>query len=114
MTSPPPDPNQRPVLVLDVRPERDGSLVVAADGEIDLDTSPALARAIQSGLEGHRRLVIDLRSVTFIDSTGIALLLKTYEEARGLGLDICIEPSAIVRRALGIAGVDRVLPLPAH
>jgi anti-anti-sigma factor len=111
MTSPFPSPNDRPVLVLDVRPECDGALVVAADGEIDLETS--LARAIRSGLDGQRRLVIDLRSVTFIDSTGIALLLETYEEARARGIEICIEPSAIVRRVLGIAGVDRVLPLPA-
>jgi anti-sigma B factor antagonist len=113
MTSLPPDPHDRPALLVDVRPERDGALVVAADGEIDLETSPALARAIQSGLDGNHRLVIDLRSVTFIDSTGIALLLEKYDQAQRLGVEICIEPSAIVRRVLAIAGVDRVLPLPA-
>jgi anti-anti-sigma factor len=112
MSSPPSTPD-RPALLLDVRVDRDGAVVIAADGEIDLETSPALAREAQAAIDEHRRVLIDLRSVTFIDSTGIALLLAAGEQARRGGVELRIEPSAIVRRVLTIAGVDRVLPLPA-
>jgi anti-anti-sigma factor len=105
-------PPDRPALLVDVHSDTDGARVVVADGEIDLETSPKLGDVLSDALaDGARRVVLDLRAVTFIDSTGISLLLTSAEQARRDGIELCIAPSALVRRVLGIAGVDLVLPL---
>jgi anti-anti-sigma factor len=106
-------PPDRPALLVDIQSARDGARLVIADGEIDLETSPMLADAVRDVLDGDdpARVVLDLAAVTFIDSTGISLLLTSAEQARRQGTELRVEPSPVVRRVLGIAGVDRVLPL---
>jgi anti-anti-sigma factor len=99
------------VLVVDVRKDTDGAVIVSADGEIDLETSPELGRALDDALAATARVVVDLRSVTFMDSTGISLLLTTAEQARRASVELSIEPSAVVRRVLRLTGVEHVLPL---
>ncbi len=100
----------RPALLLDVRSSTN-VVVVVAEGEIDLETSPELGRAIDAALAGRAHVIIDLHAVTFIDSTGISLLLTAAERARRSGVELRIEPSAIVRRVLQLTGVEDVLPL---
>jgi anti-sigma B factor antagonist len=106
-----PSTPDRPALLLDVRSGPDGAAIVVADGEIDLETSPDLARALEGALDGRRRVVVDLQAVSFMDSTGISLLLTTAEQARRAEVELLIEPSAVVRRVLRLTGVERVLPL---
>jgi anti-sigma B factor antagonist len=103
----------RPALLVDVRSGSDAARIVAADGEIDLETAPELARALEGALEGAARVVVDLQSVSFMDSTGVSLLLTTAEQARRAEVELIIEPSPIVRRVLRLTGVEQVLPLAA-
>ena len=70
--------------------ERDGTrATVAASGEIDLASSPELRRELQALLDdGVRRMVVDLGAVTFIDSSGLGVLvgaLKRINEDRDGG-----------------------------
>jgi anti-sigma B factor antagonist len=106
-----PSTPDRPALLLDVRSGPDGAVIVAADGEIDLETSPDLARALQGALDGRARVVVDLQAVSFMDSTGVSLLLTTAEQARRAEAELVIEPSPMVLRVLRLTGVDQVLPL---
>jgi anti-sigma B factor antagonist len=61
----------------------DGAVVVTLEGELDLASSAALRRRIDS--TAGRGLVLDLRSVTFVDSSALRELLRarTHLEARG-------------------------------
>jgi anti-sigma B factor antagonist len=110
MTSTPSTPD-RPALLLDVRSGPDGALIVVAEGEIDLETSPDLARVLQDALQAHARVVVDLNAVSFMDSTGVSLLLTAAEQARRAEIRLTIEPSPFVLRVLQLTGVDKVLPL---
>jgi anti-anti-sigma factor len=58
-------------------------------------------------------LVVDLRSVTFVDSTGLALLLKVDNFAReeNLRLHIVKSPIEIVQAVFEATGIDKILPL---
>src|SRR5207302_6296131 len=58
-------------------------------------------------------LVIDLRRVTFIDSTGLVLLLRADTVAReeGFHLHVVRSPAEIVRAVFEVSGVDTLLPL---
>ena len=59
-----------------------------------------------------RMLVVDMGRVTFIDSTGLALLLRTEAASRQDGFELQIKrsPAAAVRSALEASGLERVLP----
>ena len=93
-------------LRVDVWPE--GEVVhVCPVGEIDLDTvSRVRDRLDELRAAGFKRLVLDLRGVTFLDSTGIRLVLETDASARADGFDFgLIEGPANVQRAFEITGL---------
>ncbi len=54
---------------------RDEMTVVSATGEIDLATSPALRNRLQDAIGQRRIVIVDLSDVTFIDSTGLGVLI---------------------------------------
>jgi anti-anti-sigma factor len=64
--------------------ERDGALVLVVEGELDITTShlldDALAQALATDASG---VVIDLLAVSFIDSTGLHVLIRHAEEGHG-------------------------------
>jgi anti-sigma B factor antagonist len=58
------------------------TLVVAASGEIHLSTAPKLAERLAGAVAGDAKaVVIDLSAVTFIDSTGLGMLLEAQRRA---------------------------------
>lgn len=91
----------------DLRIERDGRIVVG--GEVDLSTAPELTSAIASVAEGALRVVIDLAGVTFIDSTGLGVLVNerlALEERNGA--IVISAMSAVVQKALQVTGLEHV------
>jgi anti-anti-sigma factor len=71
-------------------------------GEIDMDTSPILRRCLEAD---PRITVIDLREVTFVDSTGLSVLVNANRHrAEGIVLR---SPAGAVARVLELAGMDR-------
>jgi anti-sigma B factor antagonist len=57
--------------------ERDGSLVLAVDGELDLATSPLLDEQLERAAAREvARIVVDLGGVGFIDSTALGVLAR--------------------------------------
>jgi anti-anti-sigma factor len=87
--------------------------VFRVSGEVDLLTSPRLAAAIASALQGGRPdVVVDLARVEFIDAAGIHVLENAAGEARGAGGELVLRsPSRAVRRMLGVLDLDRALPV---
>ncbi|MEU3510132.1 STAS domain-containing protein [Streptomyces longwoodensis] len=94
------------------RRSRDGVLIVAAHGEIDLNSCAPLARALAVPREGTvPRTVIDLSGVTFMDSTGINLLIGADQAARGArGWLRLAAPTQAVLRTMRLVGLDLVIP----
>lgn len=91
-------------------------------GELDLATVAQVEAALAS-LEEPRRVVIDLRGLTFIDSSGIHLLVRwqAHATAANFALEM-IDGPACVTRTLDLTGVRQLLgcrharesdPLPA-
>lgn len=83
-----------------------GDSVVAVEGEIDMATAGALWETIERALSLGGRLVLDLERTTFIDSTGLAVLVRAYRHLGQLPEAIVVRsPSAAARRLLVISGV---------
>ncbi len=93
--------------------ELDGILVIAVRGELDLNTAPLLAKPLEPALASGDPVAIDLSGCEFIDSTGIALIVRAWqalegEEAGGFAL---FGVGNQVRRLLRITGLESSLPM---
>ena len=86
---------------------------LSLSGEFDTSCVLRFERLLRDALEDPADdLVIDMREVIFIDSTGLALLLRTEAASRqdGFELRILRSPAAAVRSALEASGLERLLP----
>ena len=101
---------------IDTSPTRDGSGgLVVAHGEVDLATVSRLRDAVSDHLsQGRTRLLLDLSAVTFIDSTGLGVIVGAAKKAYGLGGSlelVCDNPRIL--RLLTITGLARSFPVHA-
>ena len=88
---------------------RDGDTAwVRPVGELDLDTAPRLDAELASArAEGGPRLVLDMRRLTFMDSTGLRLVIRWDAAARKEGFEFAIVPGPeIVQRVIKLTGMD--------
>jgi anti-sigma B factor antagonist len=87
--------------------------VVEVGGEVDVYTAPRLREAVVTAIEsGKNRLVIDVESVEFLDSTGVGVLVGALKKVRSNGgtLDIvCTQPRLL--KIFDITGLDKVFGL---
>lgn len=89
-----------------VASSEDDMRVVKVVGELDASSAEHLRRALDEGFtEGHSSVVLDLGDVTFIDSSGLSVLIHAWKQAnQGDGVLTLRSPSATVIRLLDIAG----------
>jgi anti-sigma B factor antagonist len=104
--TPPPPP---------VAPSRRGERVtVDVHGALDLAIGPELDAELAAHAALGHTLVLDLRDVDFMDSTGIRILIDAFNRARDRGLGFELLSSDAVDRTLEIAHLNRYFePLPA-
>ena len=85
-----------------------GRVTVAVRGEVDLATAPELRQQITDRLASApaNTLHLDLSGVSFMDSSGLLVLLAAQRRARLLGGDVVLtRTSPPVERLLDLAGV---------
>jgi anti-sigma B factor antagonist len=89
-------------------------MVVSPAGELDLSNAETFSDAIAGACaERPKSLVLDLTGLTFMDSSGLRILLDTWNEAElsGLRLTLVVPKDGLVRRVLEISGCTGVLPI---
>ncbi|MEM1332083.1 MAG: STAS domain-containing protein [Actinomycetota bacterium] len=76
-------------------------------GEIDAHTAPELEDALSMRIEQQPALRLDMRAVTFMDSSGLRALIGATNETRSRGGDVTVQsPTAVVRRLIEISGLS--------
>ena len=91
-----------------------GISVVTVTGEVDVSTSSSLRNGLLRVItdENHRGLVVNLASVTFIDSTGVGVLVGIWHRVRASrGCLALAAPSRQARSVLETTGLAKVLPV---
>ncbi len=92
-----------------------GVPVLRLAGEFDIDTVPEIDRFLRrrlGPLYQRRSLVIDLRDVTFVDSTFIGFVVRLVGEARrGRGELVLAQPVGRVRSLLCVVGLPNLVPV---
>ena len=95
--------------VLTTEVQDDPIPIVRATGELDLDTAPQLAAAIEEAARDARppRVVIDFTGVSFCDSTGLRALIGAVREVEVLGgrAIVAAEPDGALDRLLMLSGL---------
>ena len=88
-----------------------GALVVAVSGELDLRTSPGLEERLTRAFDAGAELVIlDLRQIEFMDSTGLRVVLSAHRRAHDTGRRFALVRGAgQVERVLTVTGVRDLL-----
>ena len=90
-----------------------GCAVVSLEGELDLATAPQLReRLVVLAEENDPDIVLDLTHLSFIDSTGLSVLVMALNRSRAAGGSIMLRnPSASVMRILEITGLVSVFAI---
>jgi anti-anti-sigma factor len=65
--------------------EREDVLVAECHGKLTFENTPVLKSAVRDRISGHKRIVIDLREVPQIDSSGLGTIVGLYVSARTRG-----------------------------
>ncbi len=88
--------------------EHGDAIVVDLAGELDLYNAHLAREALLEAAErSPERLVVDLSEVTFIDSTGLGVLVETRTRLANRRAFLLVAPGLETRRALEISGLDR-------
>ena len=96
------DPNELTVVT-----STDGDAgVVQAVGELDANSAERLRAALDEVFAGgHPAVVIDLEGISFIDSSGLSVLIAAYKQASERDARLSLRsPSAAVTRLLEMTG----------
>lgn len=82
--------------------------VLSISGELDVVSVPDVLEHLPRLVADARGLVVDLRAVTFLDSSGVRLLHRLAHScaAAGTGLRVVAPPACRARRVLDIVGMD--------
>ena len=84
-------------------------VTVTISGEIDIATSRAMRDALATR-PGPAHLEVDMSTVTFMDASGIGVLLAARQRAVDGGGSLTVRaPSGAVRRLTGVLGLDELL-----
>jgi anti-anti-sigma factor len=113
--APPPQPggsdqNNSPTLRVHIE-DSAGASIVALAGELDLSTIPRLEAPLLEQLGQRPAVMVDLSALTFIDSSGIGVLIQAFQAANGTRMSVLIGSDSHVERIFQIAGVSCALPV---
>ena len=87
----------------------DDPMTLIVDGQIDAHTAPDVDEAL-AGVPGDGPIRVVLSAVTFIDSSGLRVLVRAAKRQTGSGGSLAlVEPSEPVRRLLEITGLTSEL-----
>ncbi|MFC7816557.1 STAS domain-containing protein [Streptomyces sp. NPDC058794] len=100
-------------LSVEVTLEREEVALLKVAGYLDVDTATEFQHHLANQLHhGRRHFLLDLSEVPFMDSSGMNIILRVYQEARELpGSVHIIAPTAAVRRVLDLTGVSITVPV---
>ena len=87
--------------------------VITVSGEVDLATSPQLDTAIIAAIEsGTSSVAIDLTDVSFMDSSGLGVIVRGLKRCREADKDLdLVITNERVLKVFGITGLDQVIPI---
>ena len=94
-----------------------GRLTAFFSGELDQHEARGAMRSLEELLDAYlpRDLVLDLSGLNFMDSSGIALIIRVSRRVKEMGGRMWIEnPAKQPRRVIDASGIDRLIPVATN
>jgi stage II sporulation protein AA (anti-sigma F factor antagonist) len=97
-----------------IETERVGTnLIVTVDGELDLETSPEFRNLVEAKLDQYQtitHLILDLKKVNFIDSSGLGVILGRFKRiSQDGGRMSAINVSDQLKRIFELSGLLKIM-----
>ena len=89
--------------------DRDGRAHLSLRGELDLATAPELEELLNSRVDSGQEVVVDLRGLEFMDSSGIRVLVAAHARAGRTGTRVIVvrpRPASAVAKIVEVSGLD--------
>ncbi len=93
---------------------KEQTLVAVLSGEIDHHTAKTMRMEIDREIELSQpeTLVLDFSGVTFMDSSGIGLILGRHRMMDAIGGKVTIQsPPSHIRRVMHLSGIERIVTI---
>ena len=85
-----------------------GRPVIKLVGELDISNVTTVEAQVDSVVSSSARVSFDLSALTFMDSSGIAMLLRVAERADHV---VLVRPSDTIKRIIGATGLTEVFEI---
>ncbi len=91
----------------------DGHALLAVKGDVDAYTGPNLIECLTAAVdESDGDVTLDMSGVSFIDSSGIAILVATAKQLRQRGNELVVDsPPRMVAKVMEMTGVTKLVRL---
>ena len=91
---------------------RDDAAIVTMEGDLDIATEAQATADLDQAMDGCELLVVDLRELSFLDSTGVRVLLAADLRAREKGMRFgVVRGDGMVARLLEVTRIDQRFPV---
>jgi anti-sigma B factor antagonist len=91
---------------------RESAAIVTMQGDLDIATEAHATADLAHAMDGCDVLIVDLRELDFLDSTGVRVLLAADLRAREQGLRFgVVRGDGIVARLLDVTRIDKRFPV---
>ena len=85
----------------------DSSIVIEVSGDVDLDKTDDFRNQVFEAFDKEHKVVLDMSQVSYIDSSGISVLIESHQKAQELGKDfVILKPSESVTSVIEMAKLD--------
>lgn len=89
------------------------AMIVRIDCELDHHTSEAIRRKVDGGIQRWlpKKVIFDFSGVSFMDSSGIGLIMGRYKNIRRInGSTVIVNVKPEVKRVFEISGITKLIP----
>ena len=98
---------EEPRLAIERTTDTGGDPIIKLSGELDMASAEALREAVDGVVGEHpTRVVFELSQLSFLDSSGIAILILASNNVERVEIR---NPQTIVRRVIAVAGLTGIL-----
>lgn len=88
------------------RADEGAQVRLSLQGELDLSNVPTVETALDGAIDSEKKVLIDLARLEFLDSTGLALIVRTLQRRDAERFSFLPSESTEVCRLLALTGVD--------
>lgn len=92
--------------------DRGQTVVVRVQGEVDAATAPRVGETVMRQLAHHRKVILDLHDVDFMDLHGLGVIIRATRQARSDGGSFALaRPAPCVRRLVELVHAENDIPV---